>query len=928
MNKNIFKSILLISTTVFALLISSCDIASISNSESNSDSSLDSSSSTTSPSTSIYNGPVYQIMFFTDGAMSDIDPIKAHAGDPISSPSDPIKTGYSFKGWFLDYNTFLEQFVFDVMPSRNIVLYAKWQEISNNELQAYENGLLENSKANHLYIHYRRFAHEATDYSKWDIWVWPHYPDDGAGRIVNFEKKDTTTYFDDFGGATIDLDLTKVYTDGGNKYNETVSYLDKNGNVEEQIGFLIVYSSSRANLGANNMWVSDGGNQYFKSSDAKWSNGSYHVFTIQDNVSKFTYRVSSEEVSNPYDNDDGKNTSSKYEATNPVSWTNKAIAQTSGDFYSNVGVGYQIMVASFADSDGDGMGDIRGIYNKVKEGYFTDKLHVNCLWLTPIQLSDSYHGYDIIDYTAVDPKFGSRTSPWVTGDDSISSPNETTAMADYLDLLALCKQKNIRVAMDLVINHTSINNVWFQKSIALDKDYRAYYHWRNHKTDSMFTNGEAKNWYPYSTYDYSYYGKFSPSMPELDYSYQPTRDAIVDVAKFWAEKGVSAFRIDAVKHIYMKDEADYTNNTVISDYDSVSKTDYSSNLSKNLNFFRELNANLKQSFPDAFIVGENFDGHAYQVAPYYEGLDSMLNFYNYYNMSSASADARNTTTSSWNKAALYSGGNDGAGSFSATTGDIKYGNKWNYPGTLSTYSKYRGDGNDSKIGYKAIDSTFTSNHDVARLTNRVMGNVDTSSGDISSQGTITSTNASIATKSAMCVAIADIMLPGITWIYYGDELAMSGNFPDGESATTGHSDRWYRQPMKWNKNGTVNDGNGTCKFSYSGDKTYVIEWDSYNKTLDGVNEQWQVADSPLKTMSNATSLKSSAQALIKGSYTPKNVGGNIFAFERSFNGNTYRIYVNFGNSATSINETGTVAFSYNGASSSSLPSNSALVIKA
>lgn len=149
------------------------------------------------------------------------------------------------------------------------------------------------------------------------------------------------------------------------------------------------------------------------------------------------------------------------------------------------------MVGSFADSDGYGFGDILGIKNWLD---YLESLNVEALWLTPIQLSDSYHGYDIIDYRKVDTKFGSENSVHAT--DGVVTYE--SAMLDYVDLVNDANSRGIKLVMDLVVNHTSINNVLFQQSIALEEESRAYYHWKNHKKDIL-----SECWHPYSTYDYA-----------------------------------------------------------------------------------------------------------------------------------------------------------------------------------------------------------------------------------------------------------------------------------------------------------------------------------------------------------------------------------------------------------------------------------------
>lgn len=848
----------------------------------------------------------YRISFYTDGG-TEVDAIIKKAGEKITKPDDPTKPGgYKFIGWYKDYGIYHEEFVFDTMPDYNLTLYAKWEKIDRPVIGVddYENSVKEYTKPDHLYIHYYRFDHSIDDYNNWNLWIWQHKPNDLSGREVEWSQENGTLKYDDYGGAVAELDLTKTYSDGGNKGNETVHFYN-DGEPCEEIGFLIVYKDSKNSSGH---WKSDGGNKYFSLADAKWDDGSYHIFAIQDNVNDFSYHYLGDDSmpSNPYENDDGTNVSAKYDNVDFSKTYDKA--KTSEDFYQNVGTGYQVMVASFADSDGDGMGDIKGITDHLD--YFKDVLHINALWLTPIQQSDSYHGYDISNYCVVDRKFGSKNTNFPDKLDEKGRPTEESAMADYEELLRRAKEKNIRIIMDLVINHTSINNIWFQNSTSLLKEYRGYYQWKNHNTDDL-----TDDWHAYSTYDYSYYGKFASSMPELNYSYQGTRNAIVDVGLFWLNKGVSGFRIDAVKHIYMADETSKSaGDSILEDYDEKTKTDYSSNLTKNLHFFREFNARIKEIYPNAFIVGENFDGHAYRVAPYYEGLDSMLNFYMYYNLSQVAVSA---SLGYW-KAKTISGGQSSTDSF--TPGDngitVQYGGKWNYPGTLETYNKYRGDN-------KAIDSLFTSNHDVERMMNNMVGKMNDKGTDVEAKD-VTTSNASIGIKLAKVYASTLLTLPGISWIYYGDELGMSGNNQDG---STSHADRWYRQPFKWAKTKTEE----TTEFSFSGDRSYKIEWDNYNKDLDGVNEQKEDVNSLLNVFSTLTNIKSSTKALINGEYKAIDISnaGEVFAFKRVGEDATYYCFQNYGSKTISISGyAGEVIYSLNNATTSSLPGYSAIIIKA
>lgn len=850
----------------------------------------------------------YNIYFYTGDKATQVDTMTGiKAGESVKAPDKPQMVGYNFLGWYTDYGTYNDEFVFDKMPAHNVVLYALWESaIDDNELQIYENTLDSTSENGHLYIHYMRFDNDSAQYAKMSLWVWPKA---FTGRTFNWmTDKDGNVIVDPIGGAVCDIDMTSFYTDAGNNANETLQFFkdgaygdeykpeyvtDSSKYMDPEIGFLIVYDESK-DKGTH--WTSDGGNQYFNISKALRANGSIHIFATQDNVGDFVFRVTDKgEISNPYDNDDGTHVSTSDINSSSVSFNSlSATADPTNLFDSVTGVGYQIMVASFADSNGDGYGDIRGIIDNLD--YLSDELNVNVLWLTPIQLSDSYHGYDIIDYCAVDPKFGT--------------------LDDYKELLRLCHERGIKVIMDLVLNHTSINNVWFQKSAKMvvedGIDYRSFYHWRNHETDSL-----SANWYQYSEYAYSYYAKFASGMPELNYDYQATRDAIFDVAKYWLtllsdHEGVDGFRIDAVKHIYMADEVDADkNDIIIEDFDTATNTDYSSNVTKNLNFFCWLISKIKEVNPNAYMVGENFDGHAYNVAPYYKAFDGMLDFYMYYNLGQLPAQL--AQSQGW---AL---GLSGA----ATTGLAEVNGKntnqlktsyWNYNDVLKTEQYY---------GNQVTGSLFTSNHDIARLANNVMS---TGSGVNMTPGTVTSQNSKQAQERAIAVISTMMMLPGISWIYYGDEIGMSSNYGAGENKQSPHVDRRYRQPFKWTT--SASGSSYIVNYSISGDKTYYVDWDSYNIALAGVAEQLADANSYLNQVKYWTKIKSEDDVIRYGSYEFYNCNQSpIFSFKRSYNGTTYIVLCNLGPNPINVNVSGTVKYSSKGSTNSKVSAYGTVVIQ-
>lgn len=208
----------------------------------------------------------------------------------------------------------------------------------------------------------------------------------------------------------------------------------------------------------------------------------------------------------------------------------------------NYRVFYQVFVGSFSDSNGDGIGDLRGIINRMdylNDGnmYSEDSLGVQGLWLSPIFSSPSYHKYDATDYYKIDEKFGTEE--------------------DLKELLAICEERNVKVILDLVINHTSRSNVWFQKFTSAHKSgdtsdpYYDFYTW---STISERENGKAYSSIP-GCPGQVYECNFDSGMPELNYDNPTVKEEMLKVAKYYLDLGVDGFRFDAIKYIYYNDTA-------------------------------------------------------------------------------------------------------------------------------------------------------------------------------------------------------------------------------------------------------------------------------------------------------------------------------------------------------------------------------------
>ena len=198
---------------------------------------------------------------------------------------------------------------------------------------------------------------------------------------------------------------------------------------------------------------------------------------------------------------------------------------------------YQIYPRSFKDSNGDGIGDLQGITSQLD---YVQGLGVDVVWLSPHYDSpNADNGYDIRDYRKVMTEFGS--------------------MADFDELLKGLKQRNIKMIIDLVVNHTSDEHVWFAESRkAKTGPYSDYYIWRAGKGDqepnnwvSFFSGSAWKKDPPRNEY---YLHLFAEKQPDLNWDNPQVRHEVYDLMKFWLDKGVDGFRMDVIPFI-SKDQA-------------------------------------------------------------------------------------------------------------------------------------------------------------------------------------------------------------------------------------------------------------------------------------------------------------------------------------------------------------------------------------
>ncbi|PYZ95370.1 alpha-amylase [Salipaludibacillus keqinensis] len=298
---------------------------------------------------------------------------------------------------------------------------------------------------------------------------------------------------------------------------------------------------------------------------------------------------------------------------------------------------YEIFPRAFYDSSGDGIGDIGGM---TKQLDYLDELGAEALWLMPINPSPTYHGYDVTDYYDINPDYGT--------------------LEDFREFIEEAHERDIKVIMDFVVNHSSYEHEWFQEALN-DKEspYRDWYIWADEDTNvndrgewgQNLWHGEEPN---------QYMSVFWEGMPDLNMDHPDVREKIYDIGRFWLEDvGVDGFRLDAAKHIYPGEN------------------------DKNLEWWAEFRSEMEAVKEDVFLVGEVWD-IPQVTGPYLEeGFHATFNFDLGEDMIQAVRQERGSRLVS------------------------------SLLGVLDRYDSYSED---------YIDATFLTNHDIDRVMSQLQGN--------------------------------------------------------------------------------------------------------------------------------------------------------------------------------------------------------------
>lgn len=246
---------------------------------------------------------------------------------------------------------------------------------------------------------------------------------------------------------------------------------------------------------------------------------------------------------------------------------------------------YEIFVGSFNDTNNDGIGDLKGIVEKLD---YIKNLGFSAIWLTPVHPSSTYHKYDVADYQAIDPKFGT--------------------LGDYETLITEAHKRDIRIIQDLVVNHVGVDHPWFQdlEKKGKESQYCSYFVIKQKDAEYKKTDN---NWYPIKD-GLAYYASFWEKMPELRLGNPDVQKEIDKNIAFWQQKGVDGFRLDGVGVYFNPGE--YPNAYEANRYDAV-------------NVVKHLHEEATKRNPETYFVTETWDA-ADSVAPFYAATDSSFNF--------------------------------------------------------------------------------------------------------------------------------------------------------------------------------------------------------------------------------------------------------------------------------------------------------------
>ncbi len=483
------------------------------------------------------------------------------------------------------------------------------------------------------------------------------------------------------------------------------------------------------------------------------------------------------------------------------------------------GVFYQIYPRSFYDSDNDGIGDINGIIEKLD---YLAELGIDAIWLSPIYKSPKIDfGYDVSDYKSIDSDYGS--------------------FDDFRTLLSVAHSKNIRVIMDLIMNHTSDKHPWFIESkSAEDNPKRDWYIWqkgsKNKKPNNWKSSFGNSAWqFDENTQSY-YLHSFFKEQPDLNWRNKDMAKTFFEEIKFWLELGVDGFRLDVINMI-VKDKK-FRNNPFMINIPFLQNHKYSRNRPKSYKIVEKLRK-LIDTYEDRVLIGE-----IYVMPP----GDPKL-----------SASYLSTTKDRLHLTFDFS---------------LMF-QKWN---ALKYYQCIKK--SLSKIPDNAWACNVLSNHDLKRSFNRIPHRLN-------------------KTEKAKIEAVLLLSLKGSPFIYYGEEIGMKNSLLKYSHIKDPLGKRYWplyngrdgaRTPMQW-------DSSKNAGFSEN-NPWLPVNADYKIKNLEN---QQKDENSIYNVYARLIKLRKKYPSLQKGSYNVLHKGENgVFAYCRKYNDECIIVVLNFTNKEKNI----------------------------
>lgn len=489
---------------------------------------------------------------------------------------------------------------------------------------------------------------------------------------------------------------------------------------------------------------------------------------------------------------------------------------------------YQIYPRSFKDSNGDGIGDLPGIIEKLD---YLEKLGIGAIWLSPVyQSPNDDNGYDISDYEAIMTEFGT--------------------MEDMDRLIAEAKKRNIRIIMDLVVNHTSDEHAWFVEARkSKDNPYRDYYVWADPSEDGGVPNGlrsafSGSAWQLDEATGQYYLHLFSKKQPDLNWQNEKVRQAVYQMMNFWIDKGIGGFRMDVIDLIGKVPEKEITGNGP-----------------RLHEFLQEMNQATFGKH-DLLTVGETW-GATPEIAKLYSNPErhelSMVFQFEHIGLDQQEGGEK------WDLAPV-------------DLGKLK-----------QIFAKWQ-----TELDNQGWNSLFWNNHDLPRMISR-WGN-----------------DGQYRVESAKMLAILLHMQKGTPYIYQGEEIGMTNTaITDISQARDIETINMYherlangyakediihsinvkgrdnaRRPVQWNNH------------AFAGFST-VEPWIAVNDNYEKINVEQALADpdSIFYTYQKLIALRKANPIMIWGDFELVDTQEEVFAYLRKYQGETWLVVTNFSNEA-------------------------------